>query len=399
MTPTSPVAADDEELNLLSPHGKLTYSPVEPSGRSLSTSPQSITVDCEALSPRTTPAPPALKSTPSSRQAAEELTDALRFFRRVNKQEDDEQTEAIKRAMTDKSTADEAAAEKAVIQRAAAQTAAEEEAAAEKPATGGDGYRFEGCGASCIEYEAIERASDSKRSTTRPSLVPSRMTTVQLRRALQEGNVAFSTSDAKSILIEKMQTFLETMSAERAVEERVAKKVSAHKAAAGEDGAERKLSLRHKLTLPVLRKQATSIYDDQLQMAFAIFDTDRTGGLSKRQLYAALAHVGLAFSLSEQLSIWKAFDRDSNGKIEFEEFRALGVALLDQGGSKTKPTAMPLTIKHAPNVMMSPIKGTFATRTLDDTFRLNHAAGRIQALARQRSSSALQLRQEQPATS
>ena len=127
---------------------------------------------------------------------------------------------------------------------------------------------------------------------------------------------------------------------------------------------------------PPLKRQATSVYDSRLYEAFCAVDTDGTGELSKRQLYAALAQVGLAVTPSEQLSIWTSFDRDASGRIEWPEFNLLGVALLEE----LEPTKA--IVKRAR-------RGTFAVRSAPDQLRFGRAAARIQGLARQRSADRL----------
>jgi len=72
------------------------------------------------------------------------------------------------------------------------------------------------------------------------------------------------------------------------------------------------------------------------------------------------------------------FDRDSNGQVEWEEFRALGAALLE--ASNAKPGE-----RLAQHVAPRSGGGTFTRRDASDSQRMHLAAGRIQALARQRS--------------
>ena len=127
---------------------------------------------------------------------------------------------------------------------------------------------------------------------------------------------------------------------------------------------------------PPALKRSTSIYDASLRAAFASVDTDCSGVLSKRQLYAALARVGLTLTPAEQLRIWKLFDRDANGSIDWDEFRALGAALLEL--SDARPRANGALSKAQE-------RGGFAQRSYDDRQKMILAAERIQGLARQRS--------------
>ena len=82
--------------------------------------------------------------------------------------------------------------------------------------------------------------------------------------------------------------------------------------------------------------------------------------------------MGLTLSPSEQLQIWTQFDRDGNGSVDYEEFRVLGAALLELAEAPVKA--------HKESK-----RGTFARRSHDQFARKEHAAARIQGLARQRS--------------
>ena len=63
-------------------------------------------------------------------------------------------------------------------------------------------------------------------------------------------------------------------------------------------------------------KRASSAHDEQLHTAFVSADVTRSGDLSKRELYAALAQVGLALKSSEALGVWRNFDRNRDGRLD-----------------------------------------------------------------------------------
>ena len=389
--PTSPASSDDEETSLLdlSPTSGLLLSPINVPTR-IDSSADSI--ECEAMppspallsSPPALLSPPAFKSTPSSRMAAAELTAALRSLTppegRVAERAAAEAAHAIR------AEAEMLAIEKATIQKVAAEkAAAESQAATEKSAASAKATDatavIEGAKHDVARPISKKAGSRAKHSNAK-HIAPSRMTTVQLRKALHEAKITFSIAEAKSSLASKLQAFHATQDAERAVEVRVADKISAHKAAAAGKPPATELAANKENSKPALKRQGSSVHDGRLKLAFASVDTDHTGSLSKRQLYEALARVGLTFSPSEQLTIWTTFDRDGNGCVEFEEFRALGAALLEQDPQLVKSMTQQ---RRGSGLMMSPSKGTFATRTRYDEHRLNQAAARIQALARTRS--------------
>ena len=125
--------------------------------------------------------------------------------------------------------------------------------------------------------------------------------------------------------------------------------------------------------------QPCSPHQGRLRRAFCAADVDKSGTLSKRQLYQALAGAGLVMTASEQLVIWRLFDRDADGKIAWEEFHRLGAALL--------LTCPPSTRKAA----LTP-RGGFAHRAAADEQRLHRAATRIQGIARKKSVERLEQR-------
>lgn len=122
--------------------------------------------------------------------------------------------------------------------------------------------------------------------------------------------------------------------------------------------------------------QPSSPHQGRLRRAFCAADVDNSGTLSKRQLYQALAGAGLVMTASEQLVIWRLFDRDADGKIAWEEFHRLGAALL--------LTCPPSTRK----AQLTP-RGGFAHRAAADEQRLHRAATRIQGIARKKSAERL----------
>ncbi|KAL1496384.1 hypothetical protein AB1Y20_016339 [Prymnesium parvum] len=85
----------------------------------------------------------------------------------------------------------------------------------------------------------------------------------------------------------------------------------------------------------------TQTHDDRLWHAFMAADTDGSGAISKRELYRALDAVGLYASPSEQLAIWKMFDRNSKGKVEWGEFSTIGRALLRTSSAAALSGAQP----------------------------------------------------------
>ena len=57
---------------------------------------------------------------------------------------------------------------------------------------------------------------------------------------------------------------------------------------------------------------------------FKEIDTDESGEVSKQELYAAFAKMGLVASAAEMLRLFREGDTDGNGRIDCDEFIALG---------------------------------------------------------------------------
>lgn len=121
--------------------------------------------------------------------------------------------------------------------------------------------------------------------------------------------------------------------------------------------------------------------DEQLRAAFLSADVSHSGDLSKRELYAALDKVGLALTPSEALGVWRNFDRDKDGRVDWDDFRALGTALLEEARSAESSSHRSGGEQHTKRQRA----GGFATRSRAEEARMHHAAVRIQKLARQRS--------------
>ena len=66
---------------------------------------------------------------------------------------------------------------------------------------------------------------------------------------------------------------------------------------------------------------------DQYLAAFKAVDTDNSGAISKRELYAVLEKAGLT-SGKQALEVFSGFDTDGNGSLDFDEFTKIAKALV-----------------------------------------------------------------------
>jgi len=125
-----------------------------------------------------------------------------------------------------------------------------------------------------------------------------------------------------------------------------------------------------------LRRRASSQYDGKLYLAFQEADADQSGDLSKRQLYSALERLGLRLTSAEKLGTWSLFDCNANGRVDWDEFRQLGSALLEQARDERQPHGRHSLYRE---------RGGFAHRPLAQEQCWARTSSRIHSLARRRS--------------
>ena len=80
-----------------------------------------------------------------------------------------------------------------------------------------------------------------------------------------------------------------------------------------------------------------------MRAAFALFDTDRSGALSRRELRAALSKLGLEVDRAESAEVLKKYDTNGDGTLDIREFNALVEQLvaLQRAASSSAAAAPP----------------------------------------------------------
>ena len=79
-------------------------------------------------------------------------------------------------------------------------------------------------------------------------------------------------------------------------------------------------------------------YDEEIKMAFEVFDTDGDGSITVEELRSKLATLGEKMTNEEVDALIAHADKDGNGSISLEEFRDMGVL-----GRRKERGAGPLT--------------------------------------------------------
>lgn len=161
----------------------------------------------------------------------------------------------------------------------------------------------------------------------------------------------------------RAEVLVESARAEEARAAVVARELEAARARAAEDAAQERVMELERATTEGLRASNPSassptrvppasahLYSDEevrcakhtalLRRAFESADADRSGGLSKREFYRSLEEVGLRFTASEQLAVWKAFVNGASGlvyaRVEWRDYQRVGLALLEQQHAKKR---------------------------------------------------------------
>jgi len=63
--------------------------------------------------------------------------------------------------------------------------------------------------------------------------------------------------------------------------------------------------------------------DDELREAFAVFDSDNSGAIDRKELKRLMKKLGQTLTEAEIDAMMDEVDTDGNGEISFDEFKAL----------------------------------------------------------------------------
>ena len=80
------------------------------------------------------------------------------------------------------------------------------------------------------------------------------------------------------------------------------------------------VSLAIQLTMANAKAELSQEQVEELRQAFDMFDRDKGGSISTRELGYTMRAMGMNPTEAEILDLLCEFDSDNNGTIEFEEF-------------------------------------------------------------------------------
>jgi calmodulin len=63
--------------------------------------------------------------------------------------------------------------------------------------------------------------------------------------------------------------------------------------------------------------------DSELRAAFAVFDEDNSGSISRKEMKKLMKKLGQALSDEELDAMMEEVDTDKDGQIDFEEFKSM----------------------------------------------------------------------------
>lgn len=92
-----------------------------------------------------------------------------------------------------------------------------------------------------------------------------------------------------------------------------------------DDNGNNEIDFQEFLILMSSKKSVSDDPDRELKDAFAVFDTDGSGLISRSELKGLLNNLGQLVSDEELDAMMGEVDKDGNGEIDFEEFKAMMV--------------------------------------------------------------------------
>jgi calmodulin len=95
-----------------------------------------------------------------------------------------------------------------------------------------------------------------------------------------------------------------------------------------DDNGNNEIDFQEFLILMSSKKSISDDPDRELKDAFAVFDTDGSGLISRSELKGLLNNLGQLVSDEELDAMMGEVDKDGNGEIDFEEFKAMMVRCL-----------------------------------------------------------------------
>ena len=95
-----------------------------------------------------------------------------------------------------------------------------------------------------------------------------------------------------------------------------------------DDNGDNEIDFEEFLILMSSKKPGKDDPDKELRDAFAVFDTDNSGTISRSELKKLMKNLGQTLSDAELDAMMDEVDTDGNGEIDFAEFKSMMVSPL-----------------------------------------------------------------------
>ena len=92
-----------------------------------------------------------------------------------------------------------------------------------------------------------------------------------------------------------------------------------------DDNGDNEIDFEEFLILMSSKKPSNDDPDKELRDAFAVFDADGSGSISRSELKKLMKNLGQSLSDAELDAMMDEVDTDGNGEIDFEEFKTMMV--------------------------------------------------------------------------
>mmetsp|Transcript_8162 Transcript_8162/g.14238 ORF Transcript_8162/g.14238 Transcript_8162/m.14238 type:complete len:152 (+) Transcript_8162:182-637(+) len=90
-----------------------------------------------------------------------------------------------------------------------------------------------------------------------------------------------------------------------------------------DDNGDNEIDFEEFLILMSSKKPSNDDPDKELRDAFAVFDADGSGSISRSELKKLMKNLGQSLSDAELDAMMDEVDTDGNGEIDFEEFKTM----------------------------------------------------------------------------
>ena len=92
-----------------------------------------------------------------------------------------------------------------------------------------------------------------------------------------------------------------------------------------DDNGDNEIDFEEFLILMSSKKPSKDDPDKELRDAFAVFDKDGSGSISRNELKTLMKNLGQSLSDAELDAMMDEVDTDGNGEIDFQEFKQMMV--------------------------------------------------------------------------